>query len=70
MRKVIDFVDVSTEGLESSPYADALAGLRANEARYYKNKYAMRRSSTSNIVTSSGGDAITMSRSSARTLVT
>ncbi len=39
MRKVIDFVDVSTEGLESSPYADALAGLRANEARYYKNKY-------------------------------
>ena len=39
MRKVIDFVHVSTEGLESSPYADALAGLRANEARYYKNKY-------------------------------
>ena len=35
MRKVIDFVDVSTEGLESSPYADALAGLRANESRYY-----------------------------------
>ena len=32
MRKVIDFVDVSTEGLESSPYADALAlGLAARE---------------------------------------
>jgi hypothetical protein len=36
---VVDFVNVSTEGLESSPVADALAGLRANEARYFKNKY-------------------------------
>jgi hypothetical protein len=35
----IDFVNVSTEGLESSPVAKALAGLRANEARYFKNKY-------------------------------
>jgi hypothetical protein len=35
----VDFVEVSTEGLESSPWADALAGLRANEARYWKNKY-------------------------------
>ena len=35
----IDFVTVSTAGLESSPVADALAGLRANEARYFKNKY-------------------------------
>ncbi len=35
----VDFVDVSTVGLESSPHADALAGLRANEARYFKNKY-------------------------------
>ena len=35
----IDFVTVSTTGLESSPVADALAGLRANEARYFKNKY-------------------------------
>jgi hypothetical protein len=26
-------------GLESSPVAGALAGLRANEARYFKNKY-------------------------------
>lgn len=35
----VDFVDVSTEGLESSPVAPALAGLRANEARYFSNKY-------------------------------
>jgi hypothetical protein len=35
----VDFVNVSTAGLESSPVAEALAGLRANEARYYKNKY-------------------------------
>jgi hypothetical protein len=35
----VDFKDVSTEGLESSPVADALAGLRANEARYFKNRY-------------------------------
>jgi hypothetical protein len=35
----VDFVNVSTTGLESSPVADALAGLRANEARYFKNKY-------------------------------
>jgi hypothetical protein len=35
----VDFQNVSTAGLESSPVAPALAGLRANEARYYKNKY-------------------------------
>ncbi|HXJ20744.1 MAG TPA: phage tail protein [Polyangia bacterium] len=35
----VDFTDVSTTGLESSPVASALAGLRANEARYFKNKY-------------------------------
>src|SRR5687767_8903784 len=35
----VDFTDVSTVGLESSPHVDALAGLRANEARYFKNKY-------------------------------
>jgi hypothetical protein len=35
----VDFENVSTTGLESSPVAEALAGLRANEARYYKNKY-------------------------------
>ena len=39
MPQVVDFVNVSTEGLESSPVVDALAGLRANEARYFKNKY-------------------------------
>ncbi|MDE3129681.1 MAG: phage tail protein [Acidobacteriota bacterium] len=39
MPYVVDFVNVSTAGLESSPVADALAGLRANEARYWKNKY-------------------------------
>ena len=36
---VVDFVNVSTIGLESSPVAAALAGLRAHEARYFKNKY-------------------------------
>jgi len=36
---VVDFTDVSTVGLESSPVVDALAGLRANEARYFSNKY-------------------------------
>ncbi len=35
----VDFVNVSTVGLESSPVVEALAGLRANEARYFKNKY-------------------------------
>jgi hypothetical protein len=35
----IDFVNVSQAGLESSPVAETLAGLRANEARYFKNKY-------------------------------
>ena len=35
----VDFANVSTIGLESSPVAAALAGLRANEARYFKNKY-------------------------------
>lgn len=39
MAYVVDFKNVSTVGLESSPVADALAGLRANEARYFMNKY-------------------------------
>jgi hypothetical protein len=39
MAYTVDFKDVSTVGLVSSPVADALAGLRANEARYFKNKY-------------------------------
>ena len=39
MPYIVDFNAVSTVGLESSPVAAALAGLRANEARYFKNKY-------------------------------
>ena len=39
MAYTVDFSSVSTVGLESSPVAEALAGLRANEARYFKNKY-------------------------------
>ena len=39
MPHAVDFTTVSTTGLESSPVATALAGLRANEARYFKNKY-------------------------------
>ena len=39
MSYIIDFNKVSTVGLESSPVAQALAGLRANEARYFMNKY-------------------------------
>jgi hypothetical protein len=39
MPYIVDFKNVSTVGLESSPVAEALAGLRANEARYFMNKY-------------------------------
>lgn len=39
MPYIVDFVNVSTIGLESSPVGEALAGLRANEARYFMNKY-------------------------------
>ncbi len=39
MPRVVGFEEVSTDGLESSPVAVALAGLRANEARYFMNKY-------------------------------
>lgn len=39
MSKITDFENVSLAGLESSPVAKSLAGLRANESRYYKNKY-------------------------------
>ena len=35
----VNFKDVETVGLETSPVADSLAGLRANEARYFWNKY-------------------------------
>lgn len=39
MSAIVDFKNVTTVGLESSPVAEALAGLRANEARYFMNKY-------------------------------
>ena len=39
MSYTVDFHNVSTVGLQSSPAAEALAGLRANEARYFMNKY-------------------------------
>ena len=39
MPYVVDFKNVSTVGLESSPVAESLAGLRANEARYFMTKY-------------------------------
>ena len=39
MTHTVDFDTVSPAGLESSPVAAALAGLRANEARYFKKKY-------------------------------
>lgn len=39
MPYVVDFKNVSTVGLTSSPVAEALAGLRANEARYFMTKY-------------------------------
>jgi hypothetical protein len=39
MPYTVDFNSVSTVGLDTSPVAAALAGLRANEARYFKNKY-------------------------------
>ncbi|MBQ4898013.1 phage tail protein [Paenibacillus sp. Marseille-P2973] len=40
MPHIVDFKNVSTAGLESSPVAEALAGMRANEARYFMNKYS------------------------------
>ena len=39
MSNIIDFENVSLVGLESSPVLKSLAGLRANESRYFKNKY-------------------------------
>ena len=39
MSYTVDFNSVSTVGLETSPVAESLAGLRAHEARYFKNKY-------------------------------
>ncbi|MCM3127072.1 MULTISPECIES: phage tail protein [unclassified Paenibacillus] len=39
MTYIVDYINVSANGLESSAAAEALAGLRANEARYFMNKY-------------------------------
>ncbi len=39
MAYAVEFATVSTVGLESSLVAAALAGLRANEARHFRNKY-------------------------------
>lgn len=39
MSYTVDFINVSTIGLESSPVVKTLTGLRANEARYFMNKY-------------------------------
>jgi len=41
MSYIVNFKEVSTVGLESSPVAESLAGLRANEARYFWNKYKL-----------------------------
>lgn len=38
MSRVVDFKTVSTAGLHVSLVATALAGLRANEVRYFRNK--------------------------------
>jgi len=35
----VDFKDVATTGLEDSPVADKLAGLRAHEARYFRTHF-------------------------------
>ena len=39
MGSIVDFENVSLAGTESSPVSKSLAGLRANESRYFKNKY-------------------------------
>lgn len=39
MSTIVDYKNVSAAGLESSPAVEALAGLHANEARYFMNKY-------------------------------
>lgn len=41
MKYKVDFKNVSTIGLESSPIAEKLAGLRAHEARFFMNKYKL-----------------------------
>jgi hypothetical protein len=39
MAKSVEAESIPVTGFESSPVAEAMAGLRANEARYFKNKY-------------------------------
>lgn len=39
MKHKVDFNIISTVGLETSLFAEKLAGLRAHEARYFMNKY-------------------------------
>jgi hypothetical protein len=39
MLNIVDFENVSLAGIESSPVSKTLAGLRANESRYFMNKY-------------------------------
>lgn len=39
MSYIVNFKTVETTLLEESPVNDVLAGLRANEARYFWNKY-------------------------------
>jgi hypothetical protein len=39
MSYIVDYKNASNVGLESSPVVEALAGLRANEARYFMTKY-------------------------------
>ena len=39
MSYTVNFKEVETTGIEASIAADVLAGLRANEARYFWNKY-------------------------------
>lgn len=41
MAHKVDFKNVVLTGLESSPFAETLAGLRAHEARYFMNKYKL-----------------------------
>ena len=41
MANKVDFKNVTVIGFETSPFAEALAGLRAHEARYFMNKYKL-----------------------------
>lgn len=39
MKSKVEFKTISVAGLETSPFAEKLAGLRAHEARYFMNKF-------------------------------